>query len=143
VVKMSVTTDEGEQAVTGVLLAQASSRQFKHRQHPGMNHAPPKQRCSACRWTRVTLLRMDDPSDPRPYAIVTEGFSLVPGERVLGNVERTSSPLWVIEYLHRTNKDRERYLPLVARNALMMAVQYDEKLARECEHRGIDVGPVT
>lgn len=140
-VRMNVIADDGDQTVTGTLLAQVSSRQYRHRQHPGMNHAPTKQRCSACRWTRVTLLRDDD--SPQQYVIITEGFSLVPGERVLGKVERTSSPLWVIEYLHRTNKDRQKYLPLVARNALMMAVQYDEKLARECEHRGIDVGPVT
>jgi hypothetical protein len=140
-VKMSVTTDDGEVKVTGTLLAQASSRQFNHHRHPREEHAPPRQRCSACRWTRVTLLRDEDPRESQHYVIVTEGFSLVPGEGVLGKVERTSSSLWVIEYLHRKNKDREKFLPIVARNALMMAVQYDEKLARECEHWGIDVGP--
>lgn len=138
-VKMNVTTDENERVITGTLLAQASSRQYKHRQHPGMTYAPAKQRCSACRWTRVTILRDEGPD--RLYIIVTEGFSLVPGERVLGRVEHTSSPLWVIEYLHRVNREKEKYLPLVARNALMMAVQYDEALARECEKRAVDVGP--
>lgn len=142
-VKMNVATDDGDLTVVGTLLAQTSSRQYRHRQHPGAQYAPPKQRCSACRWTRVTILRDDDLRAHQPYVIVTEGFSLVPGERVLGKVERTSSPLWVIEYLHRTNRDKQKYLPIVARNALMMAVQYDEQLAAECQIRGVDVGPAT
>lgn len=138
-VRMVVDTDAGPEEVWGTLLAQASSRQFSHR-HNGFRFAPPKQRCSACRWTRVTILRDEDLDVERRYRVVVEGFSLVPGERTLGRVEHTSSVLWVIEYLHRQNKDtRERYLPVVARNALLMAVQYDVDLARECEHRGVGV----
>ena len=137
-VKMNVSTDDGDViVVSGTLLAQSGSKAHRHRQHNDSRYAPMKQRCSACRWTRLTILRDEDPQQEQPYVIVSEGFSIVPGERVLGKVERTSSPLWVIEYLHRRNKEKERYLPIVARNALMMAVQYDEKLARECEHRGL------
>jgi len=137
VVRFVVDTDAGPEQVEGTLLAQTSSRRFTHA-HRG-NHVPSGQRCSACRWTRVTILRSEDPDVARRYAVVSEGFSLVPGERTIGKVERTSSPLWVIECLHRRNRDKERYISVVARNALLMAMQYDVPLAAECEVRGIGV----
>jgi hypothetical protein len=132
---MTVSTDLGNVLVQGTLLAQTSSRQFSHR-HPE-THAKPGDRCSACRWTRITIVRDENPEVARNYAVVSEGFSLVPGERVISKVERTSSPLWVIECLYRRNKEREKYLSIVARNALLMSCEYDQKLADECEKRGI------
>lgn len=133
--RMTVRTDSGDVKVRGTLLAQTSSRQFSHRHHTP--HAEPGNRCSACRWTRITIVRDEDPEVIRNYAVVSEGFSLVPGERTIGKVERTYSPLWVIRCLHRKNKDHEEYLSVVARNALLMACEYDQKLADECEKRGI------
>lgn len=133
--RMRVNTEQGDVEVRGTLLAQTSSRQFSHRHQT--RYAEPGIRCSACRWTRVTIVRDDDPGVARQYAVVTEGFSRIPGEQVLGRVERTSSPLWVIQCLHRRNKAREEYLSTVARNALLMATQYDGELQRECQHRGI------
>jgi hypothetical protein len=135
VVRMNVETDSGVVTVEGILLAQTSSRRFNHA-HRG-NHVPSGQRCSACRWTRITILRRENPDDDRPYAVVVEGFSLLPGERTIGRVECTSSPLWVIECLHRRNKAKEKYISVVARNALLMATQYDKALAAECERREI------
>lgn len=132
---MRVNTEKGEVEVRGTLLAQTSSRQFNHRHQT--RYAEPKVRCSACRWTRVTIVRDENPEVERRYAVITEGFSRIPGEATLGKVERTSSPLWVIRCLHRRNKAREEYLSTVARNALIMATQYDEELQRECQHRGI------
>lgn len=134
-VKMSVDTDAGRVSVEGTLLAQTSSRRFNH-VHRG-SHVPSGQRCSACRWTRVTILRDEHSEVERRYLVVVEGFSLVPGERTIGKLERTSSPLWVIECLHRKNREKQRYISVVARNALIMATQYDKPLAAECEVRGI------
>jgi hypothetical protein len=135
-VRMTVATRNGEELVQGTLLAQTSSRQFSHR-HSDQSHAKAGERCSACRWTRITIVRDPDTEGDRCYAVVQEGFSLVPGETVVGTVERTSSPLWVIRCLHRRNREKEEYLSIVARNALLMACEYDKQIAAECEHLDI------
>jgi hypothetical protein len=126
-VRMNVDTDEGKVRVEGVLLAQTSSRRYRHN-HPGA-HVPSGQRCSACRWTRVTILKRDE-----TYLVVTEGFSLVAGELTRGRVVSTTSPLWVIQCLYVRKRDR---LSIAARNALIVAADHDKELARECEARGI------
>lgn len=133
--RMQVSTEHGREEVSGVLLAQTSSRRFSHRHEGG--HAVPGEPCSACRWTRITIVRDEETVENGRYAVAVEGFSVVPGEITTGRVERTSSPVWVVEWLHRKKSGREPYLTTVAKNALLMAMQYDEKLAEYCKQRSI------
>lgn len=126
-------TDRGVEVVRGHLLSQASSRRHRHLHPPAAGYAAPGERCSACRWTRVTILY--EAGAERPYVIVSEGLSIVRGEHPLGKVERTSSPLWVIEWLHRRNHRRELFLPIVARQALLIAAERDEALGSEVRTR--------
>lgn len=130
---MSVSTERGEVPVTGRLLGQASSRRIRHEHREP--YVPRGMRCSACRWTRITILYEDDPEVERPYAVVFEGFSRIPGERTIGKVERTSSPLWVVECLHRRNREREKYISLVAKQALLLAAETDPDLRAVVDQR--------
>lgn len=130
---MGVSTERGEVQVTGRLLGQASSRRLRHEHREP--YVPHGMRCSACRWTRITILHDDEPAVERPYSVVFEGFSRIPGERTIGKVEQTSSPLWVVECLHRRNREREKYISLVARQALLFAAEADPALREVVEQR--------
>lgn len=134
-VRMVVSTDRGDEEVSGHVLGQASSRRLRHT-HAG-RWPDTGTRCSACRWTKITILYDDDASQERRYIVVSEGMSVLPGERTLGKVERTSSPLWVIECLHRRNREKQTYLSLVARSAILNAAEQDGPLREEVDRRGI------
>lgn len=74
---------------------------------------------------RVTIVD-DDRADE--YVVITEGVSEIPGERVYGRVERTTSVEWIVDFLRRNDRQGNRFLPNAARKALLEAGAADEDI---------------
>lgn len=123
-----VPTPVGQVYVTGVVLGTASSRTRAHSHDPA---SPPKpyQRCSACRWTQISIMRSTD-----RYTVVSEGMSAVPQEVPYGRVVESTDPEELIQGLYRVDsrdgRESRPFLPQVARLALAAAAEQDGLIAR-------------
>lgn len=114
--------DDGT-SVTAELLSHTSSCRSTHSHSDG---APAAARCSACRWTEVSIYRTDE--DRPAYFVETVGETVVPGERRLVQLERTTSAHWVVETLVTRRRDGEMFLTRAARQALAEAAAVDKSL---------------
>lgn len=136
----------------GTFLAFASSKRDMHDhnvQHVvydnGQSYAPPRSRCSACRWFEVTIYRVneefilpegasvgiiDDMSDYEVidrrgrYLVVTAGVSVVPNEVIMRRTSWTDSPYEVVELLTQRRGSRP-FLPTPSARALSQAAAWD------------------
>lgn len=131
ITRMTVETVQGPAEVAGRLLGQSSSEAPRHAHRT--EKPRPGERCSACRWMRVTIL-FDEHAGQ--YVVVNEGLTRVPGETQRGRIERTTSPVWVIECLTRPDRSSNgRYIPTVSRKALAEAAASDAALAEQFSTR--------
>lgn len=132
---LNVVTDQGAREVRGTLLGKASSRVDSHN-HPDGEKCPPYKRCSACRWTEITVLKREDGH----YVLVNEGLSRVDGEIPYARISVAASPDAAVERLYRVNQrgrdPLEPFLPQVARKALLSASTLDDGIARVMRVRG-------
>jgi hypothetical protein len=95
------------------------------------------ERCSACRWTEISLYRVPDTAlaaaqvEPYiggplgKYLVVTEGRSIVPGERTFVKATWTNSPYDVIEILTQRRGERVT-MGIPAARALAIAAEWDD-----------------
>lgn len=126
-----VITGQGPQEVRGTLLGTASSRVSRHN-HDRRRPCPPYRRCSACRWTEITVVRSGE-----RYVLISEGFSDVEGEIPYGKVSVASTAYDAVRRLHRQVGGRGEYhLPAVARKALVQAAGVDPEFREEMRVRG-------
>jgi hypothetical protein len=125
-IEMLVSTVTGDEVVRGTLLGKKSSRRRTHN-HPRERMAAIGERCSACRWMEVFILY---DTTAEQYVVVTKGESQVVHEQTRGHVERTTSPLWVIECLQLPDRrSGGTYLPYTSRQAVLAAARFDADLA--------------
>lgn len=132
---LNVVTDQGAREVRGTLLGKASSRVEVHN-HPPTESCPPYRRCSACRWTEITVLRREDGQ----YVLVNEGLSQVEGEVAYARVSVATSAEAAVQRLYRVNQrgrdPLEPFLPQVARKALLSASGSDPGIEESMRSRG-------
>lgn len=126
----------GVEEVRGKPIGRASSRVNRHN-HKLSDRAQPYRRCSACRWTEITIVRRDDGR----YALISEGISSIQGEIAYGRVSVASSPEEAVQRLHRSDlvvkgEVVEPFLPVVARKALINAASCDPPIAEVMRSRG-------
>lgn len=123
-----------EVEIRGTQLGTASSRADEH-SHRETERLAPYQRCSACRWTEITVFRQDD-----GYSLVCQGMSSVPGEVPYAKINRADSAEEAVQRLYRVNRRGENppepFLPIVARKALRQAARLDDGIARSMRLRG-------
>jgi hypothetical protein len=132
---MVVSTPTGHVHVQGTQLGRASSKRGQHTHEP--DEAPvPYKRCSACRWTEITVFRAEE-----GYVLVLEGMSSVTGEVPYGRVREVELAGDVVDNLYRVdrreNRDARPFLPLVARRALLDSARNDSDLAAALRLRGL------
>lgn len=121
--------------VNGVVLGSASSKTVKHR-HPEGQTPPPYQRCSACRWTELTLLRLPNGK----YATLSEGHSDIEGEMTYRKVRKFTAIDKLVASLYREDfrcEDSAPVLSVVARKALVSAAPNDRDLETVLRSQGI------
>jgi len=125
---LTVPTKSGEVDVEGEVLGRATTHRDEHNHPPDTVPEPGQDvRCSACRWTEVTIL--DDVAADK-YVVVVVGRSIVEGESQRGRVEVTDSPTWVVECLRRpVGGSTKLGLPTPARRALAEAADLDPEVA--------------
>lgn len=132
---LNVVTDRGAREVRGTLLGKSSSRVDSHN-HPEGENCPPYRRCSACRWTEITVLRRGDGQ----YVLVNEGLSRVSGEVAYARVSVAASAEDAVQRLYRVNQrgrdPLEPFLPQVARKALLHASDADPDIRESMRSRG-------
>lgn len=131
-----VVTSRGEELeVRGHPLGTASSRAEGHNHGPN-EISPRYRRCSACRWTEITVVLRGDGR----YALISEGLTSVEGEVPYARVSVAANAEDAVRRLHRhdrrTPDPEEFFLPRVARNALLDAARYDESIAESMRGRG-------
>lgn len=123
----------GTETFQGELLGEGSSF---HRQHThttdyvaaGKNPANGRNnRCQACRWQEAFIY--DDTTDPKNpvYVVYTRGATIIPGERVYFNLNRTDSAMAVRELL-TVRKESGVFIPAPAKMALASAADLDDDL---------------
>lgn len=129
-------TVPGRGDTRGSVLGQASSRTIKHR-HPADQPPPPYQRCSACRWTELTILRLEDGK----YAVLSEGHSALEGEMTYRRFRRCDSIEGVVASLYRedtrSGEDAVPILSVVGRKALIDASARDRSFETVLRSEGI------
>lgn len=130
-----VCTKTGEQEIRGRELGRSSSRTKFHSHNPQLPPEPYK-RCSACRWTEITVVRPPDGG----YVLVSEGLSDLEGEIPYGRIYTAESGEEVVQGLYRTDRrshdEEEQFLPTVARKALINASGSDPEIAEAMRTRG-------
>lgn len=150
--------DEVEFSIIGSLLGFGTSQRDDH-QHAGTDYAPPRTRCSACRWFEVRIFvveaeyRADDTctcgakndmhqdhcglESPRArYLVLTYGQSTVPGETTKRRAMWTDSPFEVIELLTQRN-DGHPFLPVTSARALANAANQDAGMFKAYVNRAV------
>lgn len=129
-------TVPGREGTRGTVLGKASSRTIKHR-HPTGQAPPPYQRCSACRWTELTILRLEDGR----YAVLSEGHSALKGEMTYRRFRRHDSAESVLASLYRedtrSGNDPEPILSVVGKRALIEAAVQDRSIDAVLRTEGI------
>lgn len=135
--------DDEPLRVRGALIGFASSQRDEHT-HRHSEHAEPGQRCSACRWFEVRILRAEAEltedgvsEEPRGrYLVLTYGRSEVPGETDKRRAVWTDSPFEVLEVL--TQRDRGApFLPSASARALAQAAAWDDDLTDAYVNRAV------
>jgi len=124
-----VPTPVGNVYVQGVALGSGSSRALSHSHDPSSPPAP-YQRCSACRWTQITIVR----GERSGYVVVSEGLSNVPGEVPYGRVTEAEDSDTLVRDLFRVDqregRDPKPFLPKVALRALTVSAEKDSNIRR-------------
>jgi hypothetical protein len=125
-VTLNVQTVNGPETVTGVLLGESSSHRGHH--NHGEDFSPPGVRCSACRWMQVQIL-YDEAAEG--YVVLVHGRSIVPDESDRCRLERTVSPIWVIETLRQPQRKpgARPGISQTALKAITEAARYDADIA--------------
>jgi hypothetical protein len=132
---VTVSTAYGTEDVTGEILGRASSR-TRHHRHPSDRPPEPYQRCSACRWTELTLVRQT----PEGYVVISEGLSVLEGEIPYNKVRRMPTALAMVDSMYfedTRNPGAGAFLSVVGRRALLEAAQRDADVAEVLRGRGI------
>lgn len=133
-VSLWVCTKVGQQEVRGRELGRASSRSAHHSHPPGQDPEP-YQRCSACRWTEITLVKTE-----RGYTVVSEGLTEVEGEVPYGRIYTAETGEEAVRGLYRADRrvegSTETFLPTVARKALTFAARRDPDIEQALRLRG-------
>lgn len=123
-----VPTPVGDVYVEGIALGSGSSRAAVHSHDPA-KPPDPYQRCSACRWTQITIVRSRDQSG---YVVVSEGMSNVAGEVPYGRVTEAEDSESLIRGLFRVDqrggRDPKPFLPRVALRALTASAERDSEI---------------
>jgi hypothetical protein len=128
---MVLMTREGPVTVHGLLLGQGSSRSNLHSHINDV--AAPGQKCKACRWSEVKIIRLTHHNEERlgAYIVHTAGLSNVPGEMQKVRLVRTDDAASVISALIVRKFDRgelcESFITRPAQDALDDAADNDEK----------------
>jgi len=117
----------------GHKLSEASSQETEHWRHTSP-FAPPKWRCSACRWIEIELFRLDDPDiSHKNYVVYTRGCSKVPGEKTFARVAFADDPYDVLrlmtQWRGRSGQEDKPVLPDVNLVALEDAADLDPDIA--------------
>lgn len=119
----------------GTVLGMASSRTVKHR-HPLDQSPKPYQRCSACRWTELTILRLEN-----QYAVLSEGHSAIEGEFTYRRYRKHTTAEAVVASLYREDtrngEDAVPILSVVGKRALVEAAVQDRAIATVLRTEGI------
>lgn len=129
----------GPVRIRGAQLGHAVSKTVEHSGHKPDEFARPGKRCSACRWFEAYIYRVDKvhhdalplllPSEfTERYAVVTVGFSVVPGERPYIRATFTSSGYEVVELLTIRKSGEEPFMPVVSARALSQAAEDDRSI---------------
>lgn len=135
--RQDVAVTDGAYSFVGQKLALASSQWDTHGH--ASEFAVRGERCSACRWTEITIYRVPDNvlaaaqveqwigGPLGKYLVVSSGRSVVPGERTFVNATWTNSPYEVIEILIQRRGTRVT-LSTTAARALAAAAEFDDGL---------------
>lgn len=120
----------GTETFQGELLGEGSSHQPDHN-HSTDYVASGKDprtnrniRCQACRWQEAYIY---DDTDNDVFVVYTRGATIIPGERVYENFNRTESAMGVRELL-TVRKDSGVFMPAPAKMALAEAADVDDDL---------------
>lgn len=138
-VEFTVQTVSGPETIHGMQLGTSSSYRGSHNHVSEFANASAGERCSACRWMEVTIV-FDVAGEQ--YIVVISGRSRVPGEIDRCRVERTTSPVWVIETLSMPQR-RPGDTPKLSKTALRAvteAARFDADIADAYAHRRRVVG---
>lgn len=136
-VRRVVTTSKGEELeVRGHPLGRASSWTRGHSHGPNQI-SPRYQRCSACRWTEITVVRREDGR----YTLISEGLTSIEGEIPYARVSVAENADEAVRRLHRLDRrgvvnPPQPFLPKVARKALLEAARADDEIAECMRGRG-------
>jgi hypothetical protein len=127
-VTMTVQTVNGPEVIEGTRLGSSTSLRGHHNHEGGFAPPGPATRCPACRWTQIDIV-FDEGTES--YVVVIQGRSVVPGEIDRCRVERTTSPLWVIETLQMPQRrtGSQPRLTKTAIKAIAEAARYDADIA--------------
>lgn len=114
----------------GRLLVAASTQVEKHvpELHDPDSFAPPRTRCSACRWTELRIFRTED--DDPTWVVESIGRSIVPGEedrrwfRVINEAREV-----VASQVMTDKRTGEVRVPFFAERAFDKAADHDPELA--------------
>lgn len=117
------------------VLGMASSRTIKHR-HPADEAPAPYQRCSACRWTELTVFRVG-----AGYAILSEGHSALDGEMTYSRYRKHATAESAVASLYRedtrSGDDPTPILSIVGKRALLEAAAQDREIDTVLRTQGI------
>lgn len=115
------TFDGGELILHDTIrLGHRTSKRMSHYHHEGVEYAPRKHRCSACRWFEVALFRTET-----DYVLWSCGHTVVPGENSRILIERTSNE-WRIVELMTVRKGETAFIPSPSAGVLADAAKLDE-----------------
>lgn len=133
-VTMTVQTVNGPETIEGTRLGSSSSLRGHHNHEGDFAQPGPATRCPACRWTEIDIV-FDEGTER--YVVVIQGKSRVPGEIDRCRVERTTSPLWVIETLHMPQRRSggRPWLTKTATKAITEAARFDADIADAWHNR--------
>lgn len=135
--RQEVAVENGAYSFVGQQLSVATSRWETHGHDA--EFAGRGERCSACRWTEISIYHVPDnvyaAAQVEPYVggplgkylVVSSGRSVVPGERTFVNATWTNSPYEVVEILTQRRGPRVT-LSTTAARALAAAAEYDDGL---------------
>jgi hypothetical protein len=136
--------------ITGRLLGYGSSRRQEHthgvtyesghRTHNRSARNGQANRCPACRWFEVRILRVTRLTDatPNPYLVHTLGPSVVPGERTFVRADFAVTGFEVIELCTVRQGERgEPYVPAAAARALSQAAGLDRDIQEAYVNRAV------
>jgi len=138
-------TGEFDEEPDATFVGYATTQLSRHVNHDGADHAPPKVKCPACRWSELRLFRVHGAGQQR-YILHHTGGSRVPGEVFLFRYDEAFSAREVIELLtirpnpDQASDDHRARTPFITRpgaRLLAMAAGFDDEIRRAYDNRRI------